>query len=360
MLNWLPRLESRSLKYGYSNARVKAMKGSLIKSGYLEEMVKVGSVEAMVELLQRSGYKNDLSGASVQYGGSALIEAAASKNFSRTVRKLIKISPKSDRSALEALLIRYDLMNLKTLMHARRVKKGFEDVRPNLIEVGGMSEDDFKRILKADDRDVVREVRKTGFGRTLLSSGTEEVRQSMAKALSSIDMFTKMESGIDSYIYLLMDHVLAKVPAKEASYIRGILRNEIDARNILIIERLKKHNSGKEKIRSSLIKGGTIKDQMVERMIEAKDIAAVLQLSRSRFHHLDLKEIKSLSELEINLEKSIAAEKAFAFSRAVLSAGVIIGFLLLKEEEVNNLRKIAKGKEFGLSEAEIRAMLVVV
>jgi vacuolar-type H+-ATPase subunit C/Vma6 len=37
-----------------------------------------------------------------------------------------------------------------------------------------------------------------------------------------------------------------------------------------------------------------------------------------------------------------------------------VGFLLLKEEEINNLRKIAKGKEFRMSEEDVREMLVVV
>jgi len=54
----LPRIESKALKYGYSSARVKAMKGLLIKQTTLEEMIKVGSVEGMVEILQRTGYKS--------------------------------------------------------------------------------------------------------------------------------------------------------------------------------------------------------------------------------------------------------------------------------------------------------------
>ena len=75
------KLESRAQRYGYSNARVKAMKGLLLKSSILDEMIRVGTVEAMVELLQRTGYKNDLAG-TVSYGGSSLIESGASKNFS--------------------------------------------------------------------------------------------------------------------------------------------------------------------------------------------------------------------------------------------------------------------------------------
>jgi V/A-type H+-transporting ATPase subunit C len=361
----LPKLESRALKYGYSNARVKAMKGLLLRGAFLDELIRVGSIGAMAELLQRTGYKNDLAGASVSYTGSALIETAASRNFSRTVRKLLKITPKSDRKAVEALLIRWDLLNLKTLMHAKRIKKGYDEVRPYLFDVGGLNEEDFKRIMKADPGNLMKELRRTDIGQKMLSIGTGQLSRQMkdkfTNALRSLDTFLQMETIIDAYIYLFMDQVLSEVGGKDVSDIRQILRREIDAKNIMIIERLKKHKAQKEKIMGSLIRGGTMSDSLVGKLIDAKDLQAVISLAKPKFHGLELRtEQVSLSDLEIAFEKSVAAQKVRAFHRAILSVGVVIGFLLLKEEELNNLRKIAKGKEFNMPEAEVRAMLVVV
>ncbi|MCI0503291.1 V-type ATPase subunit [Candidatus Micrarchaeota archaeon] len=365
MAGKLPRIESRALKYGYSNARVKAMKGLLLRGSFLDEMIRVGSIEGMVELLQRTGYKADLAGASVTYGGSALIETAASRNFSRTVKKLIKITPKSDRKALEALLIRWDLLNLKTLMHAKRIRKTYEDVRPYLFDVGGLGEDDFKRIMKADEGNLMKELRRTDIGQKMLSIGTGQLNRQMKEkftnALRSLDTFLQMETIIDAYIYLFMDQVLSEVGGKDVSDVRQILRKEIDAKNILIIERLKKHGTQKDKILGSLIRGGTMSDALVAKFIDAKDMHGVIALAKPRFHGLEVKAEKiALSDLEIAFEKSVTEQKVHAFHRAILSVGVVIGFLLLKEEELNNLRKIAKGKEFNLPESEVRAMLVVV
>ncbi len=357
----IPPLGGRAMKYGYSNARVRAMKGLLLRSGSLDELVRVGTVEGMVELLQRTGYKNDLTTASVRYRGSTLIETAASWNFSRTMKKLIRITPKGDRDAVAALLVRYELLNLKTMMHARRLKKSYEDIRPNLVEVSGMDEGDFRRIMKADDLSLPKEIRKTPAVRRIIETAEEsEARDAIMKALSSADAFAKMESALDSYVYLMMDAALSRASGKEYPQMRWILKKEIDAKNVMIIERLKKHSTPRERIRASLIKGGTMAPQMAERMMDAKDIQAALQIARPLFPQLDLKDVKSLTDCEIALEKSIAAQKALAFHRATLSAGVMIGFLLLKEEEVNNLRKIAKGKEFGMSESEVRSTLVTV
>lgn len=356
----LPKLESRALKYGYSNARVRAMKGLLLKGSFLEELIRVGSIEGMTELLQRSGYKNDLAGASVGYSGSALIESAAARNFAKTVQKLVRITPKGDRKAISSLLMRWDLMNVKTIMHAKRLKKSYDETRAYLFEVGGLGEDDFRRLMKAEDNSILREMRRTEFGRKILASGSEEMRESFARAMAGVASFVKNESIIDSYVYLFMDQALSEAGGKEFDSIREILRKEIDARNIMIIERLKKHNTPRDRILSSLIKGGTMNERMVQKLMEAKDLNAVISIAGPKFRGLEFGEGKGLSELEIAFEKSIAAQKVHGFHRSILSAGVLIGFLLLKEEEINNLRKIAKGKEFRMSESEVRQMLVVV
>ncbi len=52
----LPKFESRSLKYGYSNARARAMRGILLSPSALDELIKVKTLNGMVELLQRTRY----------------------------------------------------------------------------------------------------------------------------------------------------------------------------------------------------------------------------------------------------------------------------------------------------------------
>jgi V/A-type H+-transporting ATPase subunit C len=248
-------------------------------------------------------------------------------------------------------------------MHAKRVRKSYEDVRPYLFEVGGLDEDDFRRIMKADESSLMRELRRTDLGQKMLSITTGQLSRRMKEvftsALRNLDTFLQMETIIDAYIYMFMDHALSDVGGREVAAIREILKKEIDAKNIMIIERLKKHGVPKEKIADSLIKGGTLSDALVSKLMDAKDLQAVIGLVKPKFHGLEPKGA-TLASLEIAFEKAIAAQKLLAFNRAMLSVGVIIGFLLLKEEEMNNLRKIAKGKEFNIPEAEVREMLVIV
>lgn len=356
-------IESRALKYGYPNARAKAMKGLLLKPSFLDELIKVSTINAMVELLQRTDYRDDLVTLSIEYSGSELVELAAGRNFVRMVAKLRRFTPKEDENAVKALLRKWDLMNLKTIVNARSLNRQYNDIRPFLLPIGDLKEQDFERIANADKDQIFNEIKRTALGMEMLSVSTAAFSKQMWDAfrnsMKNLNMFLQLETILDAYTYLFMDKALKQVRGKDVDYIRTLLKREIDAKNILIIERLKSREYPKEKIDNYLIKGGTLSKGAIRSLMEAKDLSSVVSLAKSKFRNLSLKEGSlGLHDLEIALEKAIAAEKTSAFYRSMLSIGVVLGILLLKEEEVNNLRKIAKGKEFGIPEREVKEMLV--
>jgi V/A-type H+-transporting ATPase subunit C len=360
-----PKIESRALKYAFSNARVKAMKGLLLSQSLLDELIKVSTIDAMVELLQRTDYRSDLLANSMNYSGSQLIELAAGSNFVRMADKIRSFTPKSDLGAVKAMLRKWDLLNLKTIVNAKRLDKSYEEIKPFIFPASDMSASDFERIAKADGENIFNEIRRTALGAEMLSTSTalfsKHMWDTFRNALKNLNTFRQVETILDAYTYLFMDKALSEVPGKDVDHIRRILKKEIDAKNILIIERLKKHGIEQEKISNYLIRGGSLSKSFIKLVMEAKDLGAAISLAKSKFRRLQLKETDvSLTDLEIAMEKALAAEKTTAFHRSVLSVGVILGLLLLKEEEMNNLRKIAKGKEYGIPEKEIRDMLVTV
>jgi len=356
-------IESRAMKYGYSNARVNGMKGLLLKQSEIDELLKVKSIDAVVELLERTHYKDDLVSLSLLYRGSTLVELVAGKHFARIARKIVKITPKSDRKYVEAILKRWDLLNLKTIITAKRLGKKFEEIKAYLVPVGNLSENDFERLAKADERAIFDEIQRTDFGKEMLSQSTALLTGEMMKmfkdALKSMDSFMQLQTLLDAYMYVYIDRNLSG-GSKDVGIIRKIFRKEIDATNIAMIERLKARKFDKEKVKKYLIKGGTLSDFDMNNLIEAKDFNEVVTAARSKIPGLETKEVKDIVELEILLEKAIAREKIHAFYLSTLSIGTLLGFLLLKETEMDNLGKIAKSKEYNLAPERVREMLVTV
>lgn len=364
----LPKIETRAMKYGYCNARVKGMKGLLLTKQFFDELISVKKIEAMAELLQRTHYKDDINYYSVKYRDSTLIEFAAIRHFGKIAKKIRKLAPPDEAAVIDALLRKWDLLNLKMIINAKRVGKSFDDIKAYLIHTGTVDESEYEKIARADEAMLFEEIKKTKLGEEMLSLSTASFNRQMwavfSSALKNMDKFMQLQTILDAYIYSFMDKGL-KSENKDMERIRKILRKEIDAKNILLIERLKAHGVAKNKIKNYLISGGTLQQSLIDQLIETKDLKDVLSMVRGRFRKLirgseEGKEISSLVDLEVALEKAIAKEKVWAFYRSVLSIGVLLGFLLLKEEELNNLRKIAKAKEFCVSEEDVKKTLIIV
>ncbi|MBI5553197.1 MAG: V-type ATPase subunit, partial [Candidatus Diapherotrites archaeon] len=86
----------RAPVFGYANSRTKAMQGLLLKSADFESMLNAAGVQDIFSMLERTDYRTDLvEAALVSVGTVNQIDMALEKNLSRTLKKLVRIVPKS-------------------------------------------------------------------------------------------------------------------------------------------------------------------------------------------------------------------------------------------------------------------------
>ena len=346
----IPKIESRALKYGYSYSRVSAMKGLLLSKAQLIELVKSQTPQTMMELLQKTSYKQDISEAAIVRSGFSILELACAKNFAKTAQKLIKIAPKNDKKLVEGLLIRWYLLNLKIIMQAKAGNETYEQIEPKLFVPDRETKLEIQKILNATDKDLARTIKASRFGKLLFSKW-----DLFTEAFSSVQKFFELESIFDSSIYSIADEILSGNP--NAKKIREVLKKEVDSKNILLALRMKKMKLPKQKIKSNMLQGGFLTYKKLENIYDAKNLSDISPYL-AEFGAVELTS-ENLVDLEISLEKFIAISKTNAFRRSILSVGSILGFLLIKEQEVTNLRKIIKAKEHKIPENEVQKMLVV-
>lgn len=348
-------------KYAFSNARVRAMKSLLLDDSTLYGLIPVTSVTAMVELLQKTTYREEFGASSSLFSGRSLLEYAISMNFAKTVSKLLRLTPATDRQLIAALLARFDLLNLKTIIHAKRLGKPYSQIRSNLFAVGGFSEDDLQRIYRSEEHSLMNEVSRTKFG-SFISNSSSGARKDgvnvFRAALKSYVSFMEHESDLDAALYAMIDSSLSSY-GLQLAHIRNVLKKEIDVKNVLIVERLKKLGFDQTKVKKTLIRGGLLSDSFLMKLFDSRDQSTTLSLLKPYFGNVETTADGPIS-LEMALDRYIASEKLQAFSRSVFSAGVIAGFIFLKENEVSNLRKIAISKEFSLPTEKVKEMIVVV
>lgn len=353
------------LVYGYANARVHGMKGLLLPKDTYIELSNLKSVDGMVELLQRTHYKKNLLDAAVRYSGSQLIESASGQHYAEIVSKIRKIAPKEDKEIVSALLMKWDVVNLKIVIASKKITSSFSEVKPKIIPAGSLNMDVLESIYNADERDLLSELKKTQFGRELLSqsmiSMSSEMWEKFRKAMSTTDQYSQVQAILDTYSYSLMEKYLKPYTNdKDVKAVYKLLREEIATRNIIIIERLKKSGiKDPKKIESYLIAGGLLSKIDREKIMSSEKLEDIFPLVKKYFPKFKSKDVSTLVDLETELTRARSAERMKVFHLSVLSVGTLLGFILLKEEEMNNLRKIARAKEFGIESKEVLETLLI-
>lgn len=359
----LPRISlriptSRALQYGYSNARVKAMKGLILPPSLLAELVRVPTVGGMVEMLQRTHYREELGDLALRYQGAQLVELSAQRRYIKLAQKVLRICPSRDRAVLLAILKKWDLLVLRMILNARQTGKKLADIQPYITPVSPGLRADFERIAVAEDP--LAAFRKTLLGQEILKSGMSgNLANRSRKLAAGSATWGSIQQKLERYAYTYPIQTLLQFSGPDIARVSAVLRKEVDIRNAIAIEKLKRRGMPATEIRSNLIEGGSLAPKALSTLAQSKTPEASVAVLRSHFRQPDLPS-DSLPSLETALEKVLAKEKLRAFHRSILSIGTLMGALLVLEEEVHNLRKIAKGKEFGLPEDEVRSMLVTI
>lgn len=331
-------------KYAYSNTRVRAMRADLLKPGDFEVALKTAGAGDLAEFIRDRKYR-EIEEFAVSHKGAELIELALNKNLAKSIMKVKSMSP----AGLEILLKKWDVWNLKLVL--RRLLSpstiGGEEIERMLLPVGELNPDKLASLMKC---------------RTLQELGSQLAGTDYALVLKGLSEDVKNIGEVeDSLDRRYFESAISRLDTKDSDHrsIMELLSMEIDIRNILLYFR-----SMKAQGRAKFIPGGKIPVQKLE---SAKDYDSLPSSLEGTAYSGAVKDglaefgkSRSLLTLQRRLEQ-LYERRAIAMSHThPLSIGPIIGYLASKENEVKNLRIMARGKAAGLDESSIKEMLVLV
>lgn len=345
------------LTYGYSNARVRASRTLLVKKSQIAELIDVRTMPAAIELLERTPYKQDLVAAGPQAATLEHVELALGRHFARIAQKIRRITPKQDRGVVDAFLYRWDAHNLRALLLSKKAGKE----QPHLyVPAGSLADRHLLSLAAAHDvRSFLQKLRATPFGaaffaskigRGLLGKKMQPGFESAQDAISAFEMF---------YFWNLENAISPRI--KDGRAILLLSKAEIDAKNISTMLRLRKAGLSPEEALQYAIDGGTLSKSQMAHIAKLESVSDAIKFVSKKFPvKVPEKHSEKVSALETGLEKYLAISALRTLRRSMLSVGAIIGFLFLKEEEMNNIRKAVRSKTLGLTKEQVLEMLVEV
>lgn len=332
------------------------MIGLLLSKTDMEELIRVKTIAGMFELLQRTEYKDDLVGLTAS--DSSVVDTASMKHFSRILRKIISFTPKDDIPAVNAFIKRWIFLDLKLIINAKKLGTPFDELKNHLFDLPSLRLSDAQRLY-----DLPIDVFEDTIDHSYLGNGCCDKNQVSGRkklindTIKDIkDPYERIKLKIDMNRFNFISKPVFD-SSNDLKKIKHSLRKEIDVRNILLILRLKKHSVPTQKILNLLYPGGTIRPSILKNYtnIGYNDLINVMKVL---YKKIKIDENSSLPTIESLIDKYISHERMIMFHSSVFSVGPILQFLLMKEQEMHNLQKVARAKMLGVVEGELKDNLV--
>ncbi|PSP82702.1 V-type ATP synthase subunit C [Halobacteriales archaeon QS_6_64_34] len=347
----------RSSNYEYVIARVRSRRASLFDTDDYRKLVRMGTSE-IARFMEETEYETEMNALGARYSGSDLIEYALNRNLAKHFDDLLRWAEGALYSYIARYLRKFDAWNSKTVI--RGIYSGAEssEIEDDLIRAGEFGEKRIDTLVTAGSiEEVVESLDDTIFGESLAEA---------YEVYEAEEVLVPLENAIDRAFYETLLDGLPSNPERDSPtglYVQ-FLQAEVDFRNLRNALRLAR--SGAETDPTEYyIRGGKLFDEQSLGQLTANFDGLVAAVRDSRYgDDLDaalsaLEDAQNLVEFERALDTALLEYADKLSTRYPLSVCPVLSFVLAKEQEVDNIRAIARGREAGLGPDEIEQELVI-
>ncbi len=352
------------LSYAYAYARAKAIESDLIKSEKLNSLVSTRDLNQFINSLNDTHYREYFSYFSTKYSDINLVEVAINSYLVKISKISLNICPRVGLDALRAYISKWDVQNIKTVISSKVLGRSVKETESFLISehdlpagliAGPLSHEEFRLMLEMPDvESIINFLLKFPYGKVLY-----EKLDSYRKTGDPGEMLI----ALDLFYYKTLQEKIRIVNGNEMPILH-LISSQIDTKNIMTIIRSIESGLNPNDVRNLLIEGGSLKGNRLEDLLHSNSVEDVVEKIKNVYDLTSAlnkyRSEKDIKEFEIELERYIVERNISSFRLSSPGLSSIIGLLLMFETERENLRKIAYGIYYGLSEERIKSMLIKV
>lgn len=340
--------------FAYINARVRAMRSRLLPAAQLEDLLGSSSMAAFLQALSGTPYGGDLQEALLRYQDLRAVDEAVARNFQRTTQAILSFADGRPRALIEAVLLRWDLANLRVILRGKHAARPAEEVVQALLPAGTLRELVLKEMAGQPDMAALAGTLEV-VGHPLTAAMADGVAE-YAATQDLLAFELRLERAY-------MDHLRRLLRGRDANRraVREILATEVDGTNVKTALKLAAAGSLDEEQRGRcFISGGSLVDAPLFLALSdaGTQAAAWRDLRRRGFPIRTLPD--DLVAFERTLDLSLTRALAAHYRGDPLGIDIVVGYLAKKSAEVANLRLIARGHLLGLPRDAVRRELVLV
>jgi V/A-type H+-transporting ATPase subunit C len=340
----------------YFNARVRSMRGALLRKADYEPLMRLASAEALAEKLKATRYGPFIEAASLRYADPLeALSAALLSSLSASLGQLWKTAPEGTRPLLKAVLSNWEVFDLKTIVRglSRGVKR--EEIKAALIPAGEFDVAALTTLLSSKDVfDLV------GFLDTWGSPYSAVLRQGLREYQRN-GRVIEMELSADLLTNRLFMEALS-TGFFDGRVMRDWLALRADLQNALTLFKIAGEGYTSEGASGFFIEGGyrlrrpefvrlsglKVKEELMAALKETGGsvVGGVLETADA-----------DTALMEEAAEDAIKERLRTLSIIDPLSIALPASYIYMKVREVKNLRLLSRGAAFGIPLEELRRLL---
>ncbi|RJQ31335.1 MAG: ATP synthase A1 subunit C [Actinobacteria bacterium] len=351
--------------YGYANTRVRAMKSTLFTASFIEQLLSAPDLNQFLTLLRKTPYQKDVEKGMVKYPGVLGVEEGLKTNMVNTFRHIMTYSEnnKQGERLIQVILSRWDIHNLKTIFRGLHADVPKDEVVEQLVPAGELDEAHLHELAQQGDVKSCIDLLamwKVPYSEPL-NEGYHEYIETRHLA--------NFELVLDRFYYL---YALKKSRGRTLNHrlVQTIIKREVDLTNVMTLLRFSRETLDKEEFDPEpyFINGGLeiTKEKFLEyfALNEVEDIVNALEntlyypVLKAGLKHFYV--LGTVSALERKIEEYIIQKTVALFKADPLGIAIITAYIWAKFNETVNLRIIARGKDVGMPQDQIKEALVLV
>ncbi len=351
--------------FDYGNARLRAMKSSLLSRQDMEALADADSLQSLITTLTRTAYSKAIEAAITRASGMDCIADALHRNLVYTVCKIRKFYDEQAGEQVSFVLRRYDLHNLKTILRGRATYAPTDEIAASLLPLGELTGGILDQLTRAPNPRAVIDLLATlrlPFAQPLLVLRAEHPGAETPE----------MELALDRWHFQEARKPLGQT-ANGSSVLAQALDLDADIVNLLTVLRFVHAPAERQmleqaphtnRLQDLLVLPGRVPLELLVRASEHEGLpsavdaladtpyAAPLRSGLDRY-----KQSGRLSDFEKQLRLYRLRRMAAFMAQDPLGIGVLLGYLALKTTEVGNIRWMAQGINLGLKADAVKAEL---
>ncbi len=338
--------------YAYPVARIRVMAGTMMRENKLRELIEAMNYRDVIASFEGTTYERFVA----EKTDLEEIEQALSLNLAFDYKKIVSMSPRKAKRFFRIVSARYDIENIKRIIASKETGEKVGWLFPAPLSGAFL-----QKLKEASNIAEVIELLKATHYKELVKDLPPEATASE---------YGKM---LDKYLY---ETILSRQQLGEAIQNAAVMGDEknikkiygmlVDLLNIKIALRSINEGLPVEAIKSILIKNyHALNEKKLEALAESRNVLSAISVLEGTPYYAVLSDAlreysknKRLCSLERALDEFYLQQVKAMFVQQPFGLTPMVSYLVLKENEIRNLKTILNGIKEGIPKERIKQIAI--